>query len=153
MFGRNRGASDPSLEERGFINYDNCQLRDIHIVNMVFREGQSGDLDRAAGKNDVRWHAGNGAELTCPRSEDGAVSSQYGNHPDMPKALASLRELASQMICSSCVFAAMTPLEASTYRRDLLASEIERLELEQRLNTLRQAAENKPALPIDRATT
>lgn len=75
-------------------------------------------------------YAGSGAALHCPRTEDERVNihSAYSNHNGRLLALKSVRNLAGELLCRTCRFSTMTPVEVSIERKALADAETERVE-------------------------
>src|SRR4051812_6956357 len=99
--------------------FNECNVRVVEVVEMVYAEGNEGKKVRANDPStDSRIFAGNGAVLHCPRTEDQRVdiASQYSDHDSRLEAYKSLREIAGKMLCDGCIYASMTPLQVAEER-------------------------------------
>lgn len=76
------------------------------------------------------YSAGCEAVLHCPRTEDERVNvaSESSNHSTRLQALASLRELAGNLLCANCRYSSMTPIDLALERAALAKADAERAE-------------------------
>jgi hypothetical protein len=86
---------------------------------------------------------GYSARLHCPRIEDDQyvnVESATYHHSTQVEALRSVRALASELLCRTCMFSGMTPVEVAHQRAELARAEVERTQAFSELAQARQLA-------------
>ena len=136
------------MNRAGRRSFDKCNVKVVQVKDFVYENGNKGKVVMAENPSeDTRIFSGNSAVLHCPRTEDARVmvESQFTNHPNRIEAFASLRAVASELVCRGCIYADMTPLQATQERANLLAAQAVELEaLNARNEALRQLQQSSP---------
>lgn len=111
--------------------FDRCDVKVVEFKSFVYKQSSAGEKALATNPSeDMRIHAGDGAVLHCPKTEDDkvAIESQYTNYPTRQAALKSVRKLAGDLMCKNCRFSSMTPSEVSNDRAAFARAETDRIE-------------------------
>lgn len=119
------------MSRKGNRAFDRCDVKVIEFKDLVYKKGKEGPTEVAKNPSeDSRILAGNSAVLHCPRTEDDRVNveSQFTNHSSRQVALNSVRSLAGVLLCATCRFSNMNPVEVSEERARIARAEAERIE-------------------------
>lgn len=119
------------MSRSGNKRFDQCDVKIVEFTRHI-RDSSTGHIveekDRDPDKDYVlRGYRGS---LHCPRTEDDRVSvdSVTRSHPTQLEALNSVRKLTGNLLCSTCKYSTMTPLEISQERAAVARAEVDRLE-------------------------
>ncbi len=141
-------------KHEGKKRFDNCQVAKVSIGQLVFvmRDGEAVRVQRSKLRENEKWHREGGytATLHCPRTEDEdgvEVSTRAEVRWSQNEARRELRNTAARLVCATCVYHSMTPVEVSITRKELAEAELERIEAYKRLCEARAELEIQGVTP------
>ncbi len=134
------------MSRAGDKTFDRCDVKVVEFIDSVFTEPTEvhrgshivplsglGTVDKEIVEDDsgqFKQYAGSGAKLHCPRTQDDRlnVESAVGNHDGRIRALQSLRALAGELLCSTCRYSSMSPVDVALEQAKLANAEAGRLQ-------------------------
>lgn len=110
--------------------FDKCNVKVVEILPYIYSddEQRTFKVKRSIDKGGLLT-GGSHAILHCPRTEDKRVNAESEKREKASQlaALDELRRIAGEMLCRTCMYSSMTPVEVSVQRKDFAEAEAERI--------------------------